>query len=474
MHYRLRRAGLPAMLLAVATSIAFATPSRAAAQDPTDTLRLEVERLAALVDSLSREVERLRAEGRDEEAGDALADLRAAAAAAAAAGGGANPASDVSEDQQFVGRQRSLQGLNPEISLNADVFGHLDPDDTDADNFFWREFELSIQSALDPYSRAAVFISRHGVGPEVVPFGGELGGHGHGHEGEEEGEEGGHEGEAEGHGGEGFEIEEGYVEWVSLPGGLGLKLGKFFQRLTNLNRWHAHALPFQSRSLPHLAFLGEESLAQSGVSVTWLAPFGGGGAGTYEATVEVTRSENEALFGEASSASVLTHLNAFWQLGNSVDFELGGAWLNGHFKDEDASFGRNLYSVEAAFNWIPPERSRRAGLTLRGGYMLLDGLANEEDPMLAGTGDASGLWTMAELRLNTDWLIGARFDRVESPLEPEETQWLFSPTLTWWQSEYVRIRAEYDTLSAFEEEPRTGMFVLQVTFGMGPHRHATY
>lgn len=455
---------MSATLLAAAVSL---PPSSLAAQEPSDSLRLEVQRLATLVDSLSREVERLRSEGRDEEAGDALADLRAAAAAAAAAGGGGNPATD---DQQFVGRQRSLQGLNPEISLNADVFGHLNPDDTDADNFFWREFELSIQSALDPFSRAAVFISRHGSGPEIEPFGGELGGHGHG--GEEEGE--GEEGEEEAHGGEGFDIEEGYVEWVSLPGGFGLKFGKFFQRFTNMNRWHAHALPFQSRSLPHIAFLGEASLAQSGVSVTWLAPFGGGGAGTYEATVEVTRSENESLFGEASSASVLTHLNAFWQLGNSVDFELGGAWLNGHFKDEDASFGRNLYSVEAALNWIPPERSRRSGLTLRGGYMLLDGLANEEDPLLAGTGDASGLWTMAEVRLDSNWLVGARFDRVESPLEPDVTQWMFSPTLTWWQSEYVRIRAEYDTLSAFEDEPRTGMFVLQVTFGMGPHRHATY
>lgn len=466
MNTRLRRAGIAPMLVALCPILALLLPSDSAAQQATDSLRLEVQRLAALVDSLSRVVDRLQAEGREEEAGDALADLRAAAAAAAAAGGANEPTASSDDQQEFVGRQRSLQSLNPEISLNADVFGHLNPDDTDADNFFWREFELSLQSSLDPYSRAAVFISRHGSGPEIEPFGGELGEHGHG------GEEG--EGEEDAHGGEGFEIEEGYVEWVSLPGGFGLKLGKFFQRLSNLNRWHAHALPFQSRSLPHLAFIGEESLAQSGLSVTWLAPFGGGAAGTYEATVEVTRSENEALFGEASSASVLTHLNAFWQLGSSVDFEVGGAWLNGHFKDEVVSFGRNLYSVEAALNWIPPERSRRSGLSLRGGYMLLDGLANEEVAAPAGAGEASGLWTMAELRLNTDWLIGARFDRVESPLEPDVTQWMFSPTLTWWQSEYVRLRAEYDTLSAFEAEPRTGLFVLQVTFAMGPHRHATY
>lgn len=447
---------------AILTSLSVA-PSTVSAQEPDDSLQIEVQRLAAIVDSLRREVARLQESGQEEEAQGALADLRAAAAAAAA-GGGDEP--EAADEQEFVGRQRSLQGLNPEISLNADVFGHVNPDDTNADNFFWREFELSIQSSLDPFSRAKVFISRHGSGPEIEPFGGELGGHGHA-------EEEGAEGEEEAHGGEGFEIEEGYVEWVSLPGGLGLKVGKFFQRLGGLNRWHAHALPFQSRSLPHISFVGEGSLAQSGASVSWLAPFGGGSAGTYEATFEITRSENETLFGESSRPSVLTHVNGFWQLTESVDFELGGSWLNGSFEDADAFFDRNLYSVEAAFNWIPPQSARHSGLTVRGGYMILDGLESE-DPLLAGTGSASGLWTMAELRLTTDWLVGGRFDRVESPLEPDVTQWLVSPTITWWQSEFVRIRAEYDFLSEFETEPSTGMFVLQVTFGMGPHRHATY
>ncbi|MDH3270967.1 MAG: hypothetical protein OEN56_06520 [Gemmatimonadota bacterium] len=444
--------------------ISAVNPAPGLAQEPIDSLRLEVQRLAALVDSLSSEVERLRSQGLDEEADDALARLRDAAASAAAAGGGTDPEAPA-ENPQFVGRQRSLQQLNPEISLNADVFAHVNPDDADADNFFPREFELSLQSALDPFSRAALFISRHGEGPEVVPFGGELG---HGHGGEE-----GPEGEEEPHGGGGFEVEEGYVEWVSLPGGLGLKLGKFFQRMTTLNRWHAHALPFQSRSLPHLAFMGEESLSQTGASVTWLAPFGGGASGTYEATVEVTRSENESLFGESTRPSVLGHINAFWQLSPSIDVEVGGAWLNGSFEAPDAFFDRNVYSVEAAFNWIPPSRSRRTGLTVRGGYMVLSGL-EADDPALAGSGSVGGLWTMAELRLSNNWLVGARFDRVESPIEPDVSQWLFSPTITWWQSEFVRLRAEYDVLSAFEAEPSTGMFVLQATFAMGPHRHATY
>jgi hypothetical protein len=448
---------------------ALGVPTAAAGQESADSLRIQVERLTAMIDSLADVVERLEAGGRtgapDDEPQDALARLRAAAEAAAAAtptGAGATPAAGgaaptTDQEQAFVGRQRSLQALNPEISVNSDVFGHVNQDDTDQDNFFAREVEIALISNLDPFSRAKFFISRHAEGGEFTPF-------------EEEGvehEEGG-----------GFSIEEGYVEWVGLPGGVGLKLGKFFQQFGQLNRWHAHALPFQSRSLPHLAFLGEESFGQTGASVRWLAPFGGA-AGTYEATVEVTRSENAALFGESGGISVLGHLNGFWILSESVDLDLGLSWVRGSYEDEISSLDRSLYGTEVALTWRPPGSSRYRGLTVRGGAMLLDGLVPE---VPAGGGAvaipeedrALGFWTAAELRLSQSWLAGARFDRAENPADPDETAWLVSPTLTWWQSEYVRLRLEYDLLGRSFETENEGRLLLQVTFAMGPHRHETY
>jgi hypothetical protein len=442
----------------------------AAGQESADSLRIQVERLTAMIDSLADVVERLEAGGRtgapDDEPQDALARLRAAAEAAAAAtptGAGATPAAGgaaptTDQEQAFVGRQRSLQALNPEISVNADVFGHINQDDAGQDNFFAREVEMSIISNLDPFSRAKIFVSRHQEGGEFTPFE---------HEGADEHEEGA-----------GFAIEEGYVEWVGLPAGLGLKLGRFFQQFGQLNRWHAHALPFQTRSLPHLAILGEESLAQTGASVRWLAPFGGA-AGTYEATVEVTRSENAALFGESGGISVLGHLNGFWILSESVDLDLGLSWIRGSYEDEVSSVDRSLYGTEVALTWRPPGSSRYRGLTVRGGAMLLDGLVPE---VPAGGGavaipeedHALGLWTAAEVRLSQSWLAGGRFDRTENPADPGETAWLVSPTLTWWQSEYVRLRLEYDLLGRSFQTGDEGRLFLQVTFAMGPHRHETY
>ncbi|HZD03348.1 MAG TPA: hypothetical protein VE173_00475, partial [Longimicrobiales bacterium] len=239
------------------------------------------------------------------------------------------------------------------------------------------------------------------------------------------------------------------------------------------NRWHSHALPFQSRSLPHIALMGEESLSQAGASVTWLVPLHG--AGAYDASVELTRSSNESLFGGSDRASVLGHLNGFWQLSEATDLDLGVSWLHGSYEDEDHLFDRDLYGAEFALTWRPPARALYRGVVVRGGVMLLDGLVDGEGGGGApGTGDALGAWGLTEIRIGQQWLVGGRLDWTENPLDTGQTAWLASPTLTWWQSEWVRLRAEYDLLGRSFLDDDEGRLWLQVTFAMGPHKHETY
>ena len=428
-------------------------PIRAQAQDipaaRLDSLRAELEVLRARLDSLEGIVGRGQAgpevRGPQETTADVIARLRAAARAAAG-DAAADTIARAQGAQEFVGRARSLQALNPEISLNGDIYASIRSEDPEAENFIAREFELSLISALDPFTRAKVFLTveEEGGRIEVFPGGGE-----------EEGTEAG------------VSVEEGYVEWVALPGGVGLKVGRFFQQFGQLNRWHSHALQFQSRSLPHLAFIGEESLAQDGASAHWLLPTGGPGA--YEATVEVTRSRNEILFGESRGLSYLGHMNAFWQLTTSTDLDLGVSALFGDYEDPSRRRGHRLFGAEMSFNWAPPERALYRGVVVRGGVMLSDpgavsGLL-EPDP-------AWGIWSLAEVKLSRRWTAAGRYDWVENPENPTESAWLASPALTYWQSEYVRLRAEYDILG--NPGKTTGQFTLRITFAMGPHRHETY
>jgi len=425
-----------------------AAPGTAWAQDvprtQADSLRAEIAQLRAQLDSIRVLVEQ--GEVEPDEQDDALARLRAAARAAAGGAGAETPVADEG-DQEFVGRSRSLQALNPEISVTGDLFVSVQSEDADADNFIPREFEFSFVSALDPFSRAKIFLSaeQEGGGIEVFP---------------------GDEDEEEEHG-PALVVEEGYLEWVGIADGFGIKMGRFFQQFGQINRWHSHALQFQSRSLPHLAFIGEEALAQDGASLRWLLPNSGGGA--YEATVEFTRSANDALFGESHRLSYLGHFNAFWQLSSSIDLDLGLSAIFGDYVEQELESTNRLFGAEAAFNWIPPDRSRYRGVTIRGGVMLSDpgavaGVAEPES--------ALGIWSLAEVKLSRQWIAGGRYEWVENPDDPSETAWLASPALTYWQSEFVRLRAEYDVLG--NPGRTTGQFTLRVTFAMGPHKHETY
>ncbi|NIP79361.1 MAG: hypothetical protein GWM90_09155, partial [Gemmatimonadetes bacterium] len=322
-------------------------------------------------------------------------------------------------------------------------------------NFVPREFEISFQSALDPYSLAKVFAGYHVPGGEILPFGEHA---------EEPADPGAPEEEGHGPGGE-FAVEEAYLQWRGLPGGFNVHLGRFRQNFGQLNRWHPHALPGQSYPLPYLAFFGEEGLAQSGVGAHWLVPVTG--FGTWELWTELTASGNESLFGEASSLSALGRVNAFWDLSRSTYFELGASAITGPGMAGADDFATRVIGADFTLSWRPPERGRYREATLRGGVVRGELAPEGLDP-----GAAFGAFANAEYRLDRRWILGGRFEYTENPLDPSESSWLVAPTLTWWQSEWVRLRLEYDYLDRPDGPLR--LLVLQTTFAMGPHKHETY
>jgi len=426
-------------------------PCRAQAQDvrstQLDSLRAELELLRAQFDSLGAVVggqagPEAEAQGPE----DPLARLRAAARAAAG-----DAASDTTAEaqgtQEFVGRARSLQALNPEITFTGDLYASIETENPRKDNFFPRAFELSLASALDPYTRAKVTMTTWDPSGTLEAFP-DLA-------------------SVDERANAIFLVEEAYLEWVNLPGGIGIKAGRLFQQFGQFNRWHVHALPFTSRGLPNLTFIGEEPLAQDGMSVHWLMPTGGGGA--YEATVEVTTRKNEKLWGESRGISLLGHFNAFWELSPSTDLDLGISAVHGNRRADGLASRNALYGANASFYWAPPARSLYRSLTLRAGVMRLD---PEEITGVVGPQAALGIWTLAEFKFARAWIAAGRYDWVENPEDPTESAWLASSSLTYWQSEWVRLRAEYDILG--NPGNTTGQFTLRITFAMGPHRHETY
>ncbi len=400
----------------------------AASQQPTqrqvDSLAAQVRHLRARLDSL------LAVLGRQAGArptppppapvADDLAALRAAASQAA--GGRDTIGVTDTINTPFVGRERNQSQLNPEIGATGDVRAYATGRGVQRDNFDPREFEIGFQSALDPYSHTKIFVSLEN---------GEVG------------------------------LEEGYAYWTGLPGRLRLDLGKFRQPFGELNRWHLHAVPESEYPLALTTFLGEDGLSGTGISL--YRAFGG--FGTHELTAQVTRSASDAeLFGGGGRPTYLAHLLNFWQLSGSTFMQIGGTALYG--TEPDSALRTKVGGVEFRFTWRPPARALYREWTVRGELLAL-----QKD--IAGTGPTRrGGYVSSTYKLNRRFILGARYDYVESPDSGVITR-QFVPSLTLWQSEWVFLRAQYQWQRVANARA-DHQIALQAVWAIGPHKHETY
>jgi hypothetical protein len=407
--------------------------------EPADSVLRELRRLKARVDSLERIIQRLAREGQDTAAArDELAALRAAARRAAAE---RPPASDSVGGQDS--RTRNLSILNPEISVTGDFVGNFVAPAGESSNVTAvpREFEFSFQSALDPYTRTKIFVTRE----EDVAIAGFA--------------EDDPEGEAHG----GFAIEEGYLYWVGLPGRLGVKVGKFRQEIGLYNRWHTHALMEVDRPLAAVTFLGEDGLIQAGASVTF--PSLRLGPSTQTATFELARGDNEALFADGNELSYLGRIQSFWEVGGGNSFvQFGATGVVG--ENDDALLDSRLLGIDVAFRWTPAGRALYRELLLKSEWYFAEQEVN------GVTESGHGGYAQASFRLNRRWIAGVRADYVEG--YGTDTGILqLAPSLSWWQSEWVRLRLQYNFVRP-EGGESNHTLLLQAVWAIGPHKHETY
>ena len=444
-------------LAAVALLAGAAGP--AAAQQPAgpdstaraDSLDRRVAELESRLDSLTELVAELRRQrAPDDTAGEGLADLRAAAREAAREAGADTATGDGGS------RTRSLQALNPEISVTGDLVGNWAGRSAGSDvtGFTPREFEFSFQSALDPYTRTKIFLTREeefeiagleealaGAHPDFVDAG-----------------EGGH--------GDGLDLEEGYLYWVGLPAGLGLKAGHFRQEIGRYNRWHTHALLEVERPLAAMHFLGEGGLIQTGVGLT--SPSVTTGAGTHELTLEATRGDNGVLLDGGNDLAWLGHLNSFWDLGPDTYLELGATTVYGTNDEaaEGTELETRLLGLDAALRWKPTGRGRYRDVRLAAEWYLAE--KDYGGVRLSGHGG----YLQASYRLDRRWVAGARADWLDGFGDaPRRVQ--LAPHLTWWQSEWVRLRLQYNYLDTLGGDADHTL-LLQTVWSVGPHKHEHY
>jgi hypothetical protein len=301
---------------------------------------------------------------------------------------------------------------------------------------------------------------------------------------------------------DGVDVEEVYFTRFSAFAGANLDVGRFRQQFGVVNRWHEDALDQVFYPLALQRIFGDEGLNQTGASLDWTLPMWG--QAQQEFVFQVTNGENEALFdGDAlGTPSLLFHYKNYRDLSDDAYLEWGLSGLFGWNDEWDIQSGVNVvtahdalgtrvFGADLSYLWEPLDRALYKNLEWRSELYVL----NRDILALDGSGrdtiNAWGAYSYLQSKVARNLIVGARLDyfKPDSKDYAETTdlslapiaytaknprRWQIGPYVTWWQSEWVRLRGEYNYGWGNGMEPEEHTIWGQATFAIGPHKHERY
>jgi hypothetical protein len=314
--------------------------------------------------------------------------------------------------------------LNPDVSVIGNFLGAVGRNRVrQLPVLNLSETEVGFQAIIDPYARGDIFIS-------LTP--------------------------------EGVDVEEAYVTFTSLPGGLLAKVGKMRSAFGKVNAMHTHVLPWTDRPLVTENLVGgDEGIGDAGVSVSRI--FAGPKELFLEATGEVYRGEAGDVFTPTRQrdVAVVGHLRGYKDLSESTNLDLGFSYARG-YNDAAPDLVTNLYGVDATLRWKPLRRAIYNSFIARTELIW----SNREE--IPGTQHAFGFYTSGEYRMNRRWTVGGRYDRSERARDASLVDSGFSAILTYWPSEFSQIRGQY-RFARYAEKQDANELRFQFLFVLGAH-----
>jgi hypothetical protein len=316
----------------------------------------------------------------------------------------------------------SSKVFNPDIAVIGNILGAAGTNHVE-DSPAWElnEAEASFQAVVDPYARGDVFFS---VGPG------------------------------------GAEVEEGFITFTSLPGGLLLKAGKMRAQFGKVNTMHTHVLPWTDRPLvTRMLVGGDEGISDGGVSVSKLFP---NNLLFLEATGEIYGGRSDVFAGsERSHVSYIGRLRGYRDLSEGTNLDVGTSFAFGH-TDLEPDATRRLIGLDATFRYRPLRRAiyRR--------FIARTELVWNQDRLQATQPTVFGMYASGEYQFARRWFGGGRYDYSQRPLDSSLADTGGAATLTFWPSEFSQVRGQYRRTN-YAQGPTANEFLFQFLFSIGAH-----
>lgn len=270
-----------------------------------------------------------------------------------------------------------------------------------------------------------------------------------------------------------LEIEEGYgvIKRIPIveaaPLGMRIKAGRYRAPLGFTNLLHMHDLPWSTRPLSAQYITTENLYSESGYNMD------GGGVSLKLPSFEKTSFDldfhlaqpGRVTFTEGNDAGApafLGHLGFFWKPGDDHQISLG---LSGYAERGDLA--SSLVGLDVLYRWFPVGVFRSLVLGGELFYLdrrFLDGNGDEE-----GTGPI-GFYLFAQYQIDRHWYAGLRWDYAQSIEDDTLDTNVLAAYLSYYTSEYFRIRLGYEhRFSDVEEQDGNNTVILEFNFVFGSH-----
>jgi hypothetical protein len=355
---------------------------------------------------------------------------------------------EVLRDAEARSKVRTPASFNPDFAVVGDFRGSIstDNDNPARNRFDIGSVELDLRAAVDPRADGVVIlpVSRDVEDPLFFQ----------------------NKSDASGNVDTGIDVEEAYLflHDFGVPN-LTAKLGRFHLRFGRQNILHSHDWPTVDNNFVNQSFLGPESLSDSGLSLSYVIPPKLIGGNYVELITEIISGEGgdgPVLNNSAFVDGPALNLHALWNHDVATDWnlELGASWLTGKH-DDDNRQNADLFGLDCTL--IHTDPTGRFNNQLFQAEMIY----GDVDTSRTDTQHALGAYLLAQQQLHRDWYTGVRVDWTQNAVNDEQEVWSVSPYVSWYWSEFLRFRLEYQHKGGDVKDEDTLYF--QCTFIYGAH-----
>ena len=404
-----------------------AVPAAAAEapQDPQAALRAQIELLRQQLEALQQKVAALEAAGGQKPAAPAAAPVppQPVAGAGVEVPAGAAGAGGPAGSLPVYGNTSALSKIfNPDMAVIGNFIGAAGKNTIEPiPALRLNEAEMSFQAIVDPYARADFFLS---ASPE------------------------------------GLEIEEGFITFPTLPGGLLMKVGKMKAQFGKVNTMHSHTLPWVDVPLPMKNLLGgDEGLNDSGISVSKLIL---NPVLFLEATGEIYNGDNGVFKStKRSDLSYVGRLRGYRDVTEDTNLDVGTSFAYGH-NDASPDSTTRLFGIDATFRYRPLQQALYKKALVRTELFW----SRRDQPV--ADAKAFGAYVSGEYQLTRRLFGGARYDMSERAFDASLKDKSASLLLTYWPSEFSQVRGQFRR-TRYAEGAIANEILFQFLFSIGAH-----